>query len=306
MRGRIPPRWVACFAGRRLRWRFMFIPERLRSTCEEAPEHMAWLERLPGTVHQLISSWRLTLGSTVDHDGCASWVAEVTRNDGTAAVLKVGLPHFEAEHEIDALELLKGDPTVLLLGADRVHNAMLLERCDPDGYLLDREPASQHAEILAGLLRRFWQAPVDDQPFRPLSEMTAAWSRETLDKPESWIDGGLVREGLRLFEELPRTAHRHVLLHTDLHAKNVLSGDREPWLVIDPKPFIGDPAYDATQHLVRVCREQMASEQKRAIARFADLLQLDRDRVRLWVFARAAAEASRIRDFIDVARSLAP
>ena len=22
-----------------------------------------------------------------------------------------------------------------------------------------------------------------------------------------------------------------------------------PWLVIDPKPFVGDPAYDATQHL---------------------------------------------------------
>jgi len=40
-----------------------------------------------------------------------------------------------------------------------------------------------------------------------------------------------------------------VLLATDLHAGNVLRAQREPWLVIDPKPFLGDPAYDATQHL---------------------------------------------------------
>jgi streptomycin 6-kinase len=31
----------------------------------------------------------------------------------------------------------------------------------------------------------------------------------------------------------------------DLHAGNVLATQREPWLVIDPKPFIGDPAFDA-------------------------------------------------------------
>jgi len=51
-----------------------------------------------------------------------------------------------------------------------------------------------------------------------------------------------------LFDELPRTARMNdVLLATDLHAGNVLRSERKPWLVIDPKLFIGDPAYDATQ-----------------------------------------------------------
>jgi len=76
---------------------------------------------------------------------------------------------------------------------------------------------------------------------------------------ERWSDAGLVREGLRLFKELPRTAPTEVLLSTDLHAGNVLRAEREPWLVIDPKPFVGDPAYDATQHLFN-CDARLRSD----------------------------------------------
>ena len=34
------------------------------------------------------------------------------------------------------------------------------------------------------------------------------------------------------------------LIHGDLHYENVLAADREPWLVIDPKPMSGDPHYE--------------------------------------------------------------
>ena len=50
-----------------------------------------------------------------------------------------------------------------------------------------------------------------------------------------------------------------MLLATDLHAANVLRAEREPWLVIDPKPFIGDPAFDATQHLFN-CRARLHAD----------------------------------------------
>lgn len=35
------------------------------------------------------------------------------------------------------------------------------------------------------------------------------------------------------------------LLCTDLHAGNVLAAGRESWLATDPKPYLGDPTYDA-------------------------------------------------------------
>ena len=34
------------------------------------------------------------------------------------------------------------------------------------------------------------------------------------------------------------------MTHGDLHYANVLAADREPWLVIDPKPMSGDPHYE--------------------------------------------------------------
>jgi hypothetical protein len=103
--------------------------------------------------------------------------------------------------------------------------------------------------VISGMLRRLWRSPLTPHPFRPLSTLTEYWTKETLGQIEQWPDVGLVREGLQLFEELPRNATRKVLLATDLHAGNVVWAEREPWLVIDPKPFVGDPAYDTTQHL---------------------------------------------------------
>ena len=195
---------------------------------------------------------------------------------------------MEGEHEIEGLRFWNGDPTVCLLEADDDLGAMLLERCEP-GTALRTLPEPEQDVVVARLLRRLWRPPAAPQPFRPLSVMIAYWSEETRTQVEHWRDEGLVREGLRLFEELSRSTTEHVLLATDLHAGNVLRARREPWLAIDPKPFVGDPAYDATQHLQN-CGVRLRSEPDRTIRQFADLLGIDGDRIRLWMFARAAAE----------------
>jgi streptomycin 6-kinase len=196
--------------------------------------------------------------------------------------------HFEAEHEVDGLRFWDGDPTVRLLDADDQTGAMLLERCIP-GTTLRELPEFDQDVVISGLLRRLWRRPAVPHRFRPLSALMAYWREETLADAEQWHEPALVREGLSLFRELPLNAPSEVLLATDLHAGNVLRSEREPWLVIDPKPFIGDPAYDATQHLFN-CAERLRSDPKGTIHRLADLLDLDYERVRLWTFARAAAE----------------
>ena len=80
------------------------------------------------------------------------------------------------------------------------------------------------------------------------------------------LDAGLAREGLALFRELSRNAPREVLLFTDLHGGNVLSGERRPWLLIDPKPYVGDPHYDVLQHLLN-CDAVAAGRPDRAAHR---------------------------------------
>lgn len=267
----------------------LIVPEKLAALCERVPERSAWLDTLPRVVRELEDRWRLSLETPFDgNEVSCSWVALAVREDGSGAVLKLGMPHMEAAHEIQALQFLDGDPTVRLLEYDVDLNAMLLEQCEP-GTALRERPEPEQDVIIARLLHRFWRKPAASHRFRPLSAMLAYWAEGTNKAAASWRDHGLVRAGLRLFAELSQPAPDNVLLATDLHAGNVLRAQRVPWLMIDPKPFVGDRAYDATQHLLN-CRERMLSDPDATIQRFADLLAVDEERVRLWMFARIAAE----------------
>jgi streptomycin 6-kinase len=265
------------------------VSEQLAVNCLKTPDRANWLSRLPSTVWELQHRWSLTLGEPFDDNevSCA-WVAAVTLADGSPAVMKVGMPHMESEHEIHGLRFWNGDPTVRLLNADEELGGMLLERCKP-GTRLRTLSETEQDRVIANLLNRLWRTPSAPHPFRPLSDLMTHWTAETSAAAERWPDPGLVQEGLVLFEELSRKSASVVLLATDLHAGNVLRSRREPWLVIDPKPFLGDPAYDATQHLFN-CMGRLLANPYEVIYRFADLLGLDHERIRLWTFARAAAE----------------
>jgi len=265
------------------------VSEQLAANCLKAPDRANWLSRLPLAVRELEHRWSLTLGEPFDDDevSCA-WITTVTLADGSPAVMKVGMPHMENKHEIHGLSFWNGDPTVRLLDADEELEAMLLERCEPGTRLRTLLEAEQD-RVIANLLHRLWRSPSAPHPFRPLSDLMTHWVAETSASAERWPDAGLVREGLLLFEELSRNSAPAVLLATDLHAGNVLKSRREPWLVIDPKPFVGDPAFDATQHLFN-CIGRLLANPHELICRFADLLGVDHERIRLWTFARAAAE----------------
>ncbi|HEX6560256.1 MAG TPA: aminoglycoside phosphotransferase family protein [Longimicrobiales bacterium] len=267
----------------------ILIPRRLERFCRGNPERSAWLQKLPGVVSELASRWTLTLANAFEHGHAScSWVAPAVRADGAPVVLKIGVPHMEAEQEIDALRLLHGDPTVYLLEADRALNALLLERCEP-GTALRVEAIASQDQVIAELVRRISVVPVHGHPFRHLSAMVASWGEETRRDRRRWPDAALVQDGLAAFEELASPASGDVLLATDLHAGNVLRAQRRPWLVIDPKPFIGDAAYDGTQHLLNT-RDRLEADPDTAIRMFADMLAVDSRRLRLWLFARLAAE----------------
>jgi len=284
------------------------VPQRLVKNCEGYPERMEWLRSLPETVVWLQERWAIRVGQPFDEgEGSCAWVAPARRADGSEAVLKLAMPHDEAEHEIDALTYLAGDPTAELYEADRERWAMLLERCVP-GTSLRRLPQPEQDEVIAGLLRRFWRELNEPHPFRPLSHMTVRWTDQILARRHAWRDAGLVQQALELLALLPHTAKRQVLLATDLHAGNVLRAARRPWLVIDPKPFVGDPAYDGTQHLLN-CVERLRADPTGLIHRFSDLLEVEEERLRLWTFARVASESfdAWAPDVLDeIARALAP
>jgi len=281
------------------------IPQRLVATCQHNPTSQAWLERLPNTITTLAQRWELSLDAPFEGENVTcSWVAPARRADGTSVIFKLGLPHMEAEQECAGLRFWSHSGAVQVYEHDPESGAYVMERCEP-GTPLRTLPEPEQDDVLAQVLPRLWQRPPEPHAFRPLSEMLQFWGDETRADEARWPDPGLVREGLQLFETLSRPAPDDVLLATDLHAGNVLRAQREPWLVIDVKPFIGDRHYDITQHLFN-CQERLRADPTGLIQRVSDLLHLDAERVRLWTFARAATESRDNWDDLSLAHVLRP
>jgi streptomycin 6-kinase len=268
-----------------------------------------WLSTLPEVVGRLEKRWGLRVGPPFEPGGTNAWVAPARDADGVEVVLKVGWRHAEAAHEADGLRQWGGDGAVEVYAAEEgeATMALLLERCVP-GTSLGLRPEPEQDIVIAGLLRRLWREPTAGHRFRPLEVMCDAWADEFEEKAALGrvsLDPGLARQAMALLQELPRSPVPSALLVTDLHADNVLAAEREPWLVIDPKPYIGDPAYDVIQHLLN-CRQRLGTAPRELARRMADLSEVDGERVLLWLFARCVQKAPDWEGLADVARALAP
>lgn len=268
-----------------------------------------WIHELPAATKALKFRWSLRIGSPFQPGSQKAWVAPARSAWFGDVVLKVGYRHYEAFDEAAGLREWDGDGTVRLFDAmdlDESTTALLLERCRP-GTALSLEPEEVQDEVLAGLLRRLWTPPPFDGAFRPLEQMCGQWAdgcERKFRRRVDTADPGLVREGISLFRSLPATADRRVLLCTDLHAGNILAAEREPWLVIDPKPYVGDPTYDVLQHLLN-CEERLTADPLDLVERMSRLLNLDPDRLRLWLFARCIIEAPDRPQLLEVAKCIA-
>jgi streptomycin 6-kinase len=231
-----------------------------------------------------------------------------SRTDGDL-VLKVAWRHTEAAHEADGLREWNGQGAVRVYTAAELDDTvgMVLERCVP-GTTLAGQSETEQDVVIAGLFPRLWREPTRGHRFRPLQLMCAQWADEFEQKQADGrgsLDPGLAREGIELFRTLPATAERNVLLCTNLHAENILAAVREPWLVIDPKPYLGDPTYDPLQHMLN-CEQRLQADPRGLARRLAGLLGLDAERLLLWLFARCVQESIDWPLHGEVARRLAP
>lgn len=204
-------------------------------------------------------------------------------------MLKIQWPHRESEHEAAALELWAGDGAVRLLAYDGERHALLLERCRP-GTSLGEFDADAALGVLTGLLPRLWKPA--GPPFRSLAEEAGWWAgyiRVEWDKDGTLFEEELVAAAVTALEELAPTQGEQVLIHQDLHADNVLAAEREPWLVIDPKPLAGEREFG----LASIIRSSELGHSERAVVGRLDLLSaelgLDRERARGWALGQAIA-----------------
>ncbi|QCR44152.1 hydroxyurea phosphotransferase [Curtobacterium sp. SGAir0471] len=265
------------------------------------PTEQDWRASVPRRLARAVERWDLHPGEPYT-GGTVSHVVPVRLPDGGDGVLKLSLPHREAEHEAAALAWWDGAGAVRLLATDPDDPFVLLvERCDPGARLAERDdlPVEDRLRTAGGLLTRLWAAGVPEGgPFASLAEVTTGWAALAEDRMRELappFDPGLVRRGTEMLRTLPIGASRSVVVHGDANPGNVLAAEREPWLVIDPKPMVGDPAYDLCPLLVQVDDPFRGAEPLRVVrervAVLADVTGESADRITAWCTARLVESA---------------
>jgi streptomycin 6-kinase len=272
--------------------------ERIRSRRGDAGA--AWLHELPETVVALAARWQLTLGEPFDLS--FNYVCGATLPDGTDAVLKIGPWGAENVQEMRALAIFAGRGACRLLASDEALGASLLERIRPGRMLRDLAAADDDAatRIAARLMRRL-QRPAAELTNQSGLARLADWFDRAFDRHEAYY-GGAGPFPARTFDqargvvrELFATPADPWLLHGDLHHDNVLSGQREPWLAIDPHGVIGPTGFEIGPYLLNPDPSDGPPKSPALLTRrldiFAEELAGDRDRLRQWGVAYALLSA---------------
>src|SRR5699024_8564307 len=235
------------------------IPHALAGGVGATPAGAAWLQRLPQLVQRAQQRWGLHLQAPFGV-GTTAWTAPGTCADGTPIVLKVTFPHDEAHGEATALRLWRGLAAVELLDHQRQDWALLLRRAHP-GTLLLHDPAPETVRLNHGLqvLANLHRAKAANAPLAQLPVVSGTWAGIASARAHRWqhlLHGvaAPVAAGLDLLHRFADPAAMpapQVVLHGDLNPGNLLL-DSPPdrpahWLAIDPKPMLGDPAYEDRQ-----------------------------------------------------------
>ncbi|MEV4435093.1 aminoglycoside phosphotransferase family protein [Streptomyces sp. NPDC049555] len=275
-------------------------PQRLARTLGSDPaageaEHR-WLAELPERARTALARRQLTPERVQVPGGRTSMVILVRQADGTPAALKLSPPSSGTtalEHA--ALAHWDGLGAVRVLDADPEEGALLLERLHADVSL--RSLAEPKAQLeAAATLQRLWVPAPAGAPFPTVADHTgaaAAVLRERREAPWAADARALVDEALEARDALvaDRPAEA-VLLHGEYHQGTVLSGERMPWLAVAPRPLAGERAYDLAW-LVRdrldtlLAAPGAGAAARRRVAKLAESLEVDADRLRGWTLFRA-------------------
>ncbi|MFF8371679.1 aminoglycoside phosphotransferase family protein [Streptomyces lydicus] len=269
---------------------------RPRSLIRPDPNDRPWLAGLPHLGGDLLECWDLRPDGPSAH-GMASLVLPVLRADGTPAALKLQQLREETAGAATSLRTWRGNGIVRLLDHDEESSSQLLERLDAARTLSSVTDDARALHILAELMARLSSVPAPEG-LRTLSALAAAMLDQVPRAVPALRDPAeqrLVRTCASAVAELVGEPGDR-LLHWDLHYDNVLAGEREPWLAIDPEPLAGDPGFELLPALHNRWAEVVASgDVERAVLRRFDLLTealgLDRRRATGWTLGRVLQNA---------------
>lgn len=280
--------------------RFDPVPEGVRRSVREWHGEAGdrWLAGVPGTVGRLMRSWSLRRTGPPFEGGSHSYALPVERVGGAPAVLKVIHRDEENLAEPTALRAYDGDGAIMLYEYDPDTGAMLLERAEPGVPLLEHEfpglgeraAARERSALACERYSRLWRRAVAPGEYPDLpraADMLAAWEARFADPapaPLERLGRTWSKRAAAWCAEL-RGPVEEGIANRDTHMGNIVASRREPWLLIDPKPYLAERAFDGGYLVFEQALHGPLSGAEAARAA-ADELGADLARVKVWAALR--------------------
>ena len=260
-------------------------------------EGVAWLARLPGILAACEERWGISIQSPFPNLSY-HYVTPAIRTDGTPVVVKACSPTDEFETELAAMRHFDGHGFAKVLAFDEIDEVMLLERLVPGTPLTQLEDDEEATRCAAAVMREIWRPGLPDYPFKTVRDWGKGFARL-----RQYYNGGsgpfppaLLSEAEGIFAEFCASESERVLLHGDLHHDNMLAATRRPYLAIDPKGIIGEPAYETAAMLHNPLPQVLDYPNpgrvlERRVAILSEMLGFERARIRGWGMAQAVLSA---------------
>ena len=259
------------------------------------PRAVGWCDNLPALVERLGQRWGVETVRAVSN-GNTACVFVCKRRGGEAAVLKLSPDRALVAAEASALRAFGASGRVPeVLRFDGEVGALLMEAVAP-GTMLADEGAEVRQEGIVALVRALHVAPDENAMagFPPLVELVefffGFWGSQSRKPEAAAIPRGLLERSLATACELAARLGPRVLLHGDLHPRNVLDGGSgRGYVAIDPRACVGDPAFDLIDWVFRGGGDKAALV--RRAERLADGAGLDPESLRRWCGCTAVLDA---------------
>ena len=243
-----------------------------------------WLDDLPEITSKIAKEHNLSGLSPVDNM-TFNYVASGYQND-KPIILKIGLNSKALAKEASCLKTFAKHAAAEVLATDK--NMIIMKRSVPGVTLKEYFPDKniEATTILCSVIKELHSADIpDEHDFYHVNDLLKTLDNQ-LDIPEN-----ILSKARSIRDNLLSSTDKEVLLHGDLHHDNILKHGDE-WLVIDPKGFIGDPAFEPAAYLCNPIPELLHEDNAKQIVSdriklCAEKLEIPEQRIKDWLYVKS-------------------
>ena len=133
---------------------------------------------------------------------------------------------------------------------DREDKVMLLEQITPGIELAEEKSLVRRMDVFSGLFNRLHKKPSDPALFQTYGDKlcgSVKYFKNRDDLGDLYVH---LMKAIKVYDSVSAVYSTEMLLHGDLHAKNILSRGNGGYVIIDPQGLAGDPVFDIPRFIM--------------------------------------------------------